>query len=117
MATAMVLHGVWDDLGGIVGNNSVLLVFAWIVVISVAEIIAVRVYQVTVGPERANMRAVLGPEVANGTLTAQKRTASGQRLPERASVRARALTLGQNVAIGLTGLPDVPAKRTGATAR
>ena len=24
---------------------------------------------------------------------------------------------GQNVAIGLTGLPDVPAKRTGATAR
>jgi hypothetical protein len=23
----------------------------------------------------------------------------------------------QNVAIGLTGLPDVPAKRTGATAR
>ena len=26
-------------------------------------------------------------------------------------------TGGQNVAIGLTGLPDVPAKRTGATAR
>lgn len=25
--------------------------------------------------------------------------------------------IGQNVAIGLTGLPDVPAKRTGATAR
>jgi hypothetical protein len=24
---------------------------------------------------------------------------------------------GENVAIGLTGLPDVPAKRTGATAR
>src|SRR4030095_12446855 len=31
--------------------------------------------------------------------------------------RVEALRRGQNVAIGLTGLPDVPAKRTGATAR
>lgn len=32
-------------------------------------------------------------------------------------VRARQRRNGQKVAIGLTGLPDVPAKRTGATAK
>src|SRR3979490_2518587 len=41
-----------------------------------------------------------------------QRTAARDHLPEVTAVRR-----GQNVAIGLTGLPDVPAKRTGATAR
>ena len=61
MAAAMVLHGVWDDLGGIVGDNFFLLVLAWIIVITIAVLIAVRVYKVTVVPERAYMRAVLAP--------------------------------------------------------
>jgi hypothetical protein len=33
------------------------------------------------------------------------------------AIRYKVMCRGQNVAIGLTGLPDVPAKRTGATAR
>ncbi len=85
MATAMVLHGVWDDLGGIVGNNIVLMILAWILVISVALVIAVRVYRVTVSPERAYMRAVLAPEAANGTLTAEElETLAGDRRARKA---------------------------------
>ena len=85
MATAMVLHGVWDDLGGIVGeDNIVLMILAWILVISVALVIAVRVYRVTVSPERAYMRAVLAPEAASGTLTAEElETLAGDQQPWR----------------------------------
>jgi RsiW-degrading membrane proteinase PrsW (M82 family) len=85
MATAMVLHGVWDDLGGLVGNHIVLMILAWILVITVALVIAVRVYRVTVRPERAYMRAVLAPEAANGTLTAEElETLAGDRRARKA---------------------------------
>jgi hypothetical protein len=45
------------------------------------------------------------------------RTTTGSRCRPVLHGIAPLVNRGQNVAIGLTGLPDVPAKRTGATAR
>jgi hypothetical protein len=55
---------------------------------------------------------------ANATATEQNQPgrSSGPQTVKGAGTVGRASS-GQNVAIGLTGLPDVPAKRTGATAR
>ncbi|MET0694875.1 MAG: PrsW family intramembrane metalloprotease [Propionibacteriaceae bacterium] len=101
MLTAMALHGVWDDLGGIVGANFIFMVLSWIVVITVAVLIAVRVYKVTVVPERAYMRAVLAPEAANGTLTTEEldtlagnhQARKAYRKADRAHRRQRTLVL------------------------
>lgn len=69
MLTAMVFHGVWDDDGGIIGPNGLLLVMSWVVLSALAILVAVRVYAMTVPPERAYLRAVLAPEAAAGVLT------------------------------------------------
>lgn len=70
MATAMLLHGVWDGLGAITGGDALLVIGSWIVAIAIALGIAVLVYRATVGAERDVMRAVLAPEVARGVLDA-----------------------------------------------
>lgn len=72
MATAMLLHGVWNSLAALAGGRVVQLVATWVVVIVVALAIAVRVFRMTVPRERAFLGDVLGPEVAIGTITPEE---------------------------------------------
>ena len=69
---AMLLHGLWDATGAIgAGNGKVVLTL--IVVLTVAALAAVvTVFHLVIGPERATMRAVLAPEVEDGTITAEE---------------------------------------------
>ena len=85
MLTAMVLHGIWDSLGGILGPGIRLIVVAWAVVIAVKIVIVIRVFKMTVPAERAYMRAVIAPEVAAGTVTEEEAaTLAGDRKARKA---------------------------------
>ena len=70
MATAMVLHGVWDALDAIAGSSEGLEYVLMAVVIGVALLIATKVYSVTVVRERDILRTVMAPEVEHGVITA-----------------------------------------------
>lgn len=69
MATAMVLHGVWDSTAALVRGHTALVFVSMLAVIVVALAVAARVFTVTVPTEREFLRAVMAPEVAKGTLT------------------------------------------------
>ncbi|GAA3550758.1 hypothetical protein GCM10022197_02030 [Microlunatus spumicola] len=72
MLTAMLLHGVWDNSGGILGPAIGFALVAWVLLTALTLVIVVRVFRRTVGVERAYMRAVLAPEVESGTITAEE---------------------------------------------
>ncbi|MFE3544284.1 PrsW family intramembrane metalloprotease [Nocardia sp. NPDC059177] len=85
MVTAMVLHGLWDSLGAILGGNGVLLMIGWVVLIAVALIVVVKVFDSTVGRERDFLRDILAPEVDGGALTdAELDAVCGDRRARRA---------------------------------
>lgn len=88
--TAMALHGIWDDNSGIFGRIHPQLPFlTMIVLLVIAVLIVIRVFNLTVPPEREFMRTVLAPEVANGTVTEEElSTLSGDRKARRAYIRA-----------------------------
>jgi RsiW-degrading membrane proteinase PrsW (M82 family) len=67
--TAMVLHGLWDSTSAIANGNGkvVLALIVGITLLAFAAVITV--FNLTVGPERATMRAVMAPEVDSGVLT------------------------------------------------
>jgi hypothetical protein len=75
MATAMVLHGLWDSAGGVVGALDVgglgLIVY-WVLVAAPAVAVVVTVFRLAVPRERRFVHAVLAPEVENGTLTREE---------------------------------------------
>lgn len=84
MATAMLLHGVWDNIGGIAGGNTALMFLLWIGVIAIAIVVVTRVFAMTVPRERTFMRAVLAPEAASGVVTDEEvDTLSGDRKARR----------------------------------
>lgn len=72
MATAMLLHWLWDSLAAVVRGNSVVLVVSWLVVIVVALMLVVRVFRMTVPREREFLHDILVPEVEDGTVTADE---------------------------------------------
>ena len=69
VATAMLLHGIWDSLGGIPDLNGLATVGLFIAVIVIALVIVVRVYGLTVRPERDFIRDVMAPEAARNVIT------------------------------------------------
>ena len=71
MATAILLHGVWDSVSGIVGAlGAPGMTFVLLVgVIVLAIIIVFWTFHMTVTPERRYMRDVMAPEVASGVIT------------------------------------------------
>ncbi|MGW0041250.1 PrsW family intramembrane metalloprotease [Rhodococcus sp. NPDC003348] len=75
MATAMLLHGVWNSMAVLVQGNVALMIPAWAIVIVVALCIVVRVFRMTVPREREFMRDVLAPEVDHGVVTEPERDA------------------------------------------
>jgi RsiW-degrading membrane proteinase PrsW (M82 family) len=70
VATAMLLHGVWDSLGALAGPSGLKLVAMLLGVIVIALVIVARVYQVTVARERDFVRDVMAPELARNVITA-----------------------------------------------
>lgn len=69
----MVLHGIWDALGAIIGDTrdagDLLVSFgAQALMVAVALVAVIRVFHLTVAGERDVVRAVLQPEVDNGVL-------------------------------------------------
>lgn len=95
MLTAVVLHGVWDSAAAL-GRGGVwtfVLMLATTVVALVALFVALRL---GAGPERAFMRAIMTPEVTNGTITASELDAlAGDRRARRAALRHRAPRLSR----------------------
>jgi RsiW-degrading membrane proteinase PrsW (M82 family) len=91
VVTAMILHGVWDDMGGIVGRYVLLVIVLEIVMTVLALFIVTRVFRFAVRGERADMRAVLAPEAADGVvLPDEVAAATGDRKARRRFVRAGA---------------------------
>lgn len=70
MASAMLLHGLWDSMGAIADGNNALIFLTMAVIIVVALVLVSRVFTTTVAREREFMRAIMAPEVARGSLTA-----------------------------------------------
>ncbi|RZK70837.1 MAG: PrsW family intramembrane metalloprotease [Rhodococcus sp. (in: high G+C Gram-positive bacteria)] len=70
MATAMLLHGVWDSMGALVRGHTALLFVLMFAVIVIALVVAIKVFAMTVPAERQFLRAIMAPEVARGVLTA-----------------------------------------------
>jgi protease PrsW len=89
MATAMLLHGIWDTLGAIAGPSALTLVGLLIAVIVIALFIVVRVYGMTVMRERAFVRDVMSPEEAHNVITAAELDAmAGNRKARKAYRKA-----------------------------
>ncbi|WP_433385400.1 PrsW family intramembrane metalloprotease [Actinoplanes sp. CA-142083] len=67
--TAMLLHGLWDSVTAIADGNGTVVaaLLAGITLLAFAAVITV--FNLTVGPERQTMRAVMAPEVETGVLT------------------------------------------------
>jgi RsiW-degrading membrane proteinase PrsW (M82 family) len=89
MASAIVLHGLWDDIGGIVGSNSLLVPVVWVLLIGLAFFVVTRAFKWSVPRERAFMREVMAPEVVDGTVTREELdTLAGDRKARRAYRKA-----------------------------
>lgn len=85
MAIAMLLHGIWDNIGGIAGGNTAVMFLLWIGVVVVAIVVVTRVFAMTVPRERRFMRDVLAPEAADGIVTQEEiDTLAGNRKARRA---------------------------------
>lgn len=88
--TPVVLHGVWDSMGALTGGTGwQFVLMATVTVTSVAAVVVA--LRLGGARERGFMRAVMGPEVAAGTITAAELDAlAGGRRQRRAAVRHRA---------------------------
>lgn len=88
VVAAMVIHGLWDSASGIAGGS--LLTIPILLGITIASIlILLLALRAGGGPEREFMRAVLAPEVANGTVTAEEFDAmTGHHRDRRAFLRS-----------------------------
>ena len=75
MASAMLLHGLWDSAGALSRGKNVLLFVLFAVIITAALTLAVRVFRTTVPREREFLRDVLAPEVERGVITGDELTA------------------------------------------
>jgi hypothetical protein len=69
VAIPMLLHGTWDSVAAIAGQNALMLIGLLIGTIIVALIIVVRVYKLTVTKERDFVRDVMAPEQARDVIT------------------------------------------------
>ncbi|MFC0528782.1 PrsW family intramembrane metalloprotease [Phytohabitans kaempferiae] len=89
MASAMVLHGLWDNVGGIVGPYGLLVPVFWLLLAGLAFFLVIRAFKWSVPRERAFMREVMAPEVADGTITREELdTLAGDRKARKAYRRS-----------------------------
>ena len=69
IAIPMLLHGTWDSVAAIAGQNALTLIGLLIGTIVVALIIVARVYKLTVAREREFVRDVMAPEQARNVIS------------------------------------------------
>ena len=89
MLLAVVLHGLWDDLGALLGPLQAFN-FVFIAVLTALVVFVVfRVFRFAVRPEQEDLRTVLAPEVAAGLLSTDELDAVvGSRKTRRRYVKA-----------------------------
>jgi len=84
MLTAVLIHGLWDSAAALAGQWVVVLLLVLTIGAIAALLVAVRMAG---GREHQIVRAILAPEVANGTLTdAELDAVAGTRNARRAAV-------------------------------
>ncbi|BCB88282.1 PrsW family intramembrane metalloprotease [Phytohabitans suffuscus] len=89
MGSAMALHGLWDNAGGIAGSSALLVLVLWVVLIGLSFFVLTRAFRWSVPRERAFMREVMAPEVADGAITREELdTLAGDRKARRAYRKA-----------------------------
>ncbi|MET8652565.1 PrsW family intramembrane metalloprotease [Nocardia aurea] len=76
MATAMVLHGLWDSMGNFTDGSALAAISLIVLIMVIALVIAVRVFALTVPREREFLRRILAPEVAAETVTREEAEAA-----------------------------------------
>jgi RsiW-degrading membrane proteinase PrsW (M82 family) len=85
MLLALLLHGVWDAQGGLLGPFGALLNYGLVLFPIIFIVIVVFVFKMTVPREREYMREVMAPEVARGVITTAELDAlSGNRKARKA---------------------------------
>ncbi|RQO48301.1 PrsW family intramembrane metalloprotease [Rhodococcus sp. KBW08] len=75
MASAMLLHGLWDSAAALSQGKAILLFPLFVVMITAALVLVFRVFRMTVPRERQFLRDVLIPEVERGVITVDELTA------------------------------------------
>lgn len=89
IAIPMLLHGIWDSVAAVAGQNGVLLVSLLVGTIVIALFIVTRVYKLTVSRERDVVRTVMAPEQARQVITPGELEAmAGNRKARRAYRKA-----------------------------
>ncbi|WP_410870299.1 PrsW family intramembrane metalloprotease [Nocardia sp. A7] len=87
MATAMLLHGLWDAQGNFSGGNTAVALGLIAALMVVALIVAALVFRLTVARERDFLAAILAPEVAADTVTAAESAAACGNTKQRRTFR------------------------------
>lgn len=95
VATAMILHGVWDSMPAVADGNGVLTSLLMVGVTVTSVVILFTALRWGAHRERGWLRDVLAPEVANGTITDTELTAvagerSTRRHDRRTAIKSRA---------------------------
>lgn len=72
MASAMLLHGLWDSVGALTRGNGAFTVLALATIVVVALVLVARVFTMTVARERDFLHDILAPEVARGVVSAEE---------------------------------------------
>ena len=75
MASAMLLHGLWDSAAALSQGKAILLFPLFVVMITAALVLVFRVFRMTVPRARQFLRDVLTPEVERGVITVDELTA------------------------------------------
>ncbi|MEV0767768.1 PrsW family intramembrane metalloprotease [Nocardia salmonicida] len=87
IATAMLLHGLWDAQGNFNGGNNLAALALLAFLMVVALVVAVLVFRLTVAREREFLAAILAPEVAADTVTAAECAAACGNAKQRRAFR------------------------------
>lgn len=91
MASAILLHLLWNSSAAVTGGNSALAVLMMVAVIAAALVTVVAVYRTTVVRERELLRDIMVPELERGVITPSELEAlCGDREMRRAYRRAGA---------------------------
>lgn len=94
MLAAMLLHGLWDSVAALAGGNTFVVLLLLIVLTIIPIVVLFTAIRLGANQERDYARAVLAPEVANGTITEAEFEAvtgdrSRRRHDRRAAVKSR----------------------------
>ncbi|TCJ99584.1 PrsW family intramembrane metalloprotease [Nocardia alba] len=87
MATAMLLHGLWDAQGNFSGGNNLAAIGIIALLMAAALVVAVLAFRLTIAREREFLAAILAPEVAADTVTAAECAAACGNAKQRRAFR------------------------------